>query len=66
MTVSQVRTRKHIEMEICELEKEFLFYQKYNRLSAARLERLKIEALQTELEEVSGHESAERMGFCYE
>jgi len=44
------RTRKHIEMEICELEKEFLFYQKYNRLSAARLERLKIEELQTELE----------------
>ena len=59
-----MRTKKEIQLEICEAEEQFLFFQKYNRLSDARLERLKIEELDRELEENENEESAER--FCYE
>ena len=64
--VVDMRTRKHIELEICHCEEQFMFFQKYNRLSDARLERLKIVDLELELSELCSHESADRMGFCYE
>ena len=62
--VAAARTRRDIEMEICEGEKEFLFLQKYNRLADARIVRLALIELESELEEVTEHESAERC--CYE
>ena len=45
-----MRTRKQIEVDICEAEEKFLFFQKYNRLSDARLEQIKIAELKSELE----------------
>ena len=51
--VVEMRTRKSIEIEICDCEQQFLFFQKYNRLSDARLERLKIVDLELELATLS-------------
>ena len=61
-----MRTKKEIQLEICEAEEQFLFFQKYNRLSDARLEQIKKDELLLELAEIESHESAYRMGFCYE
>ena len=66
MVAVEMRTRKAIEIEICDCEQQFLFFQKYNRLSDARLERLKIVDLELELSVIGDEEDAERMGFCYE
>ncbi len=62
--VLEMRTRKAIEVEICETEEKFLFFQKFNRLADARLEQLKKDELMLELAEMESHESAGRM--CYE
>jgi len=64
--VLSMRSKRDIEVEICETEEKFFFFQKYNRLSDAREEQMKIADLKLELAENENHESAERMGVCYE
>jgi hypothetical protein len=64
--VVELRSKKNIQIEICECEERFLFFQKYNRLSDARQEQIHIADLKLELNELESHESAYRMGFCYE
>ncbi len=64
--VLEMRTRKHIELEICECEEQFLYFEKFNRLADARSEQLRKIDLELELAEMGAHEDAERMGFCYE
>jgi len=61
--VLMMRTRKQIELDICEAEEQFLFFQKYNRLSDARLVQLKIADLKLELNANKDEESAGGMFY---
>jgi len=46
-----MRTRKAIELEICECEEQMEYFKKFNRLSDARQEQLHLIDLQLELSE---------------
>ena len=62
--VVEIRSRKDIELEICEAEKEVKFLRTYNRLKDASVVSVRLTGLMMELDEIESHESAE--AICYE
>ena len=58
-----MRSKLDIEIDICMVENRVIEFKSYNRMTDARSEQEKLVSLLLELDEVTGHETAEAL--CY-